>query len=36
MYFNPATNRSAPVPRHVEVPDSLCSLIRKQLGIEKI
>ena len=32
IYFNPATNRSAPVPRHGEVPDSLCNLIRDSLG----
>jgi len=34
VYFNPATNRSAPVPRHREVPDSLCGLIRRQLGLK--
>jgi hypothetical protein len=33
VYFNPATNRSAPVPRHVEVPNSLCKLIRRQLEL---
>ncbi|MDP8989167.1 MAG: type II toxin-antitoxin system HicA family toxin [Acidobacteriota bacterium] len=33
VYFNPVTNRSAPVPRHAEVPNSLAKLIRKQLGL---
>jgi len=27
IYFNPASNRAAPVPRHIEIPHSLCSLI---------
>jgi mRNA interferase HicA len=34
VYFNPATGRSAPVPRHTEIKDSLCRLIRRQLGLE--
>jgi hypothetical protein len=25
--------RSAPVPRHTEIPDTLCKLIERQLGI---
>jgi predicted RNase H-like HicB family nuclease len=29
----PLANRSAPVTRHVEVPDSLCNIIRRQLGL---
>ncbi len=33
IYFNPATNRTAPVPRHSEIPDTLCKLIERQLGI---
>ncbi|MGC9971434.1 MAG: type II toxin-antitoxin system HicA family toxin [Bryobacteraceae bacterium] len=33
IYFNPAANRCAPVPRHTEVPDSLCGLILRQLGL---
>jgi mRNA interferase HicA len=33
IYHNPSTNRSAPVPRHAEIPNSLCNLIRRQLGI---
>jgi mRNA interferase HicA len=34
IYENPANGRTAPVPRHNEVADSLCRLIRRQLGIE--
>lgn len=33
IYENPATGRVAPVPRHAEIADSLCVLIRRQLGI---
>ena len=33
IYLNPATQRSAPVPRHTEIADSLCRLIKRQLGI---
>ncbi|MFZ7110301.1 MAG: type II toxin-antitoxin system HicA family toxin [Desulfatiglandales bacterium] len=33
IYLNPKTGKKAPVPRHVEIKDSLCLLIRKQLGI---
>jgi mRNA interferase HicA len=33
LYLNPANNRTAPVPRHAEIKDSLCRLIRRQLGI---
>ena len=33
IYLNPANGRKAPVPRHPEVKDSLCRLIRKQLGL---
>lgn len=34
MYLKPASGRKAPVPRHNEIKDSLCRLIRRQLGIE--
>jgi predicted RNA binding protein YcfA (HicA-like mRNA interferase family) len=34
VYHNPSTNRSAPVPRHTEIPDTLCALIRRQLGLQ--
>jgi hypothetical protein len=33
LYLNPQTGRKAPVPRHSEVRDSLCNLIRKHLGL---
>ncbi|NGZ10238.1 MAG: type II toxin-antitoxin system HicA family toxin [Nitrospira sp. LK70] len=35
MYHNPATGRSTPVPRHTEIDNSLCKLIRKQLGLNQ-
>jgi hypothetical protein len=34
IYANPRNGKQAPVPRHSEIKDSLCELIRKQLGIE--
>jgi hypothetical protein len=34
IYSNPRTGKQAPVPRHAEIKESLCILIRKQLGIE--
>jgi predicted RNA binding protein YcfA (HicA-like mRNA interferase family) len=33
VYVNPANGRRATVPRHSEIKDSLCRLIRRQLGI---
>jgi predicted RNA binding protein YcfA (HicA-like mRNA interferase family) len=33
IYANPGNGRQAPVPRHPEIKESLCRLIRKQLGI---
>ena len=33
IYANPRNGRQAPVPRHTEVKNSLCDLIRKQLGV---
>jgi hypothetical protein len=33
IYFNPATGTKAPIPRHNEIKNSLCDLIRKQLGL---
>jgi mRNA interferase HicA len=33
IYANSRTGKQAPVPRHVEIKDSLCELIRRQLGI---
>jgi len=34
IYFNPALKRSAPIPRHTEIPNTLCKLIERQLGID--
>jgi len=34
IYVNPINGKKAPVPRHNEIKDSLCELIRKQLGIK--
>ena len=34
VYANPSTGKTAPVPRHREIKDSLCDLIRKQLGLK--
>jgi predicted RNA binding protein YcfA (HicA-like mRNA interferase family) len=33
LYRNPATGQQAPVPRHREIANTLCRLIRKQLGL---
>ncbi|MCX7037765.1 MAG: type II toxin-antitoxin system HicA family toxin [Spirochaetes bacterium] len=33
LYANPKTGRIAPVPRHSEIRESLCTLIRKQLRL---
>jgi hypothetical protein len=33
IYRNPANGQQAPVPRHREIADTLCELIRKQLGL---
>lgn len=32
-YVNPANGRKAPIPRHAEIRDTLCRLIKKQLGL---
>jgi hypothetical protein len=32
-YLQRQTGRKAPVPRHQEIADSLCYLIKKQLGL---
>lgn len=34
IYVNPQNGKKAPVPRHNEIKDTLCELIRKQLGIK--
>ena len=33
IYRNTVNDKKAPVPRHNEIPDSLCRLIRRQLGL---
>jgi hypothetical protein len=33
LYLNPANGRKAPVPRHSEIKNTLCELIRRQLGL---
>ena len=35
IYANPRNGRQAPVPRQAELKESLCGLIRKQLGIDE-
>lgn len=34
VYMNPKNGKKAPIPRHSEIKDSLCRLIRRQLGLE--
>jgi hypothetical protein len=34
IYAYPKNGKKAPVPRHSEIKDSLCELIRKQLGLK--
>ncbi len=34
VYVNPKNGQKSPIPRHTEVKDSLCELIRKQLGLK--
>ncbi|MBD1208909.1 MAG: type II toxin-antitoxin system HicA family toxin [Ignavibacteria bacterium] len=33
IWYNPSNGKSAPVPRHSEIPNTLCVLIKKQLGV---
>ncbi len=33
IYKNPANGKKAPVPRHSEIKNTLCELIKKQLDI---
>jgi hypothetical protein len=33
LYRNTANGRQAPVPRHREIAETLCEVIRKQLGL---
>ena len=34
IYINPKNGRKAPLPRHSEIKESLCELIRRQLGLK--
>jgi len=34
IYMNPVTGKKSPVPRHDEIKESLCELIRKQMGLK--
>jgi len=34
IYANPQNGKKSPVPRHSEIRESLCKLIRQQLGVE--
>jgi predicted RNA binding protein YcfA (HicA-like mRNA interferase family) len=34
IYYNPAKGKVAPIPRHPEIKETLCRLIKKQLGID--
>jgi mRNA interferase HicA len=33
IYVNPHNGKKAPIPRHSEIKDTLCKLIKKQLGV---
>lgn len=33
IYVNPQNGKKVPIPRHTEIKNTLCDLIRKQLGI---
>jgi len=35
LYANPRNGRKAPVPRHSEIKESLCTMIRQQLGLDE-
>jgi mRNA interferase HicA len=35
IYRNPANGQQAPVPRHRQIAESLCRIIRRQLGLAK-
>ena len=34
LFVNPANGQKAPIPRHTEIKESLCRIIRRQPGIE--
>ncbi len=33
IWQNPINGKTAPIPRHNEIPNTLCALIKKQLGL---
>lgn len=33
IYMNPKNGKQAPIPRHAEIKESLCQLIKKQLKV---
>ncbi|MFC1817254.1 type II toxin-antitoxin system HicA family toxin [Thermodesulfobacteriota bacterium] len=35
LYCNPKTKKKAPIPRHKEIKNSLCALIKNQLDLPK-
>jgi mRNA interferase HicA len=35
VYRNPGNGHQAPVPRHREIANTLCEVIRKQLGLNR-
>jgi len=35
IYINPKSGKKAPIPRHAEIKDSLCELMRRQLGLKQ-
>ena len=34
IYMNPKNGKQAPFPRHAEIKESLCKLIKDQLGLD--
>ncbi len=34
IYVNPKNGKKAPIPRHAEIKNTLCELIKKQLGLK--
>jgi len=33
IYANPTNSKQSPIPRHPEIKETLCRLIKKQLGV---
>ena len=36
IYINPKNGKKAPIPRHSEIKESLCELIKRQLGLKSL